>query len=200
MGLITHNRIYVCIDASPCPVIVDLVIIDSPPCQGVATPAAGAVAPAVNRAGCGRSAGELDYFSAHIRLREPSKSEDKAEAGLPCMTRAAGELDYFSAHIRLREPGKLENRIGTSPAIRWRRPCIRVVVYLSIDQLELLEGHSGVKVDGRKGRGSDNESSGAQLPKSKASVRKEVDSEEHHSAAEADLLIVKEGMQMQGNG
>ncbi|RRT36051.1 hypothetical protein B296_00046316 [Ensete ventricosum] len=27
MGLITHNRIYVCIDASPCPVIVDLVII-----------------------------------------------------------------------------------------------------------------------------------------------------------------------------
>ncbi|RWW09986.1 hypothetical protein GW17_00026497 [Ensete ventricosum] len=29
MGLITHNRIYVCIDASPCPVIVDLVIIGS---------------------------------------------------------------------------------------------------------------------------------------------------------------------------
>ncbi|RZR79587.1 hypothetical protein BHM03_00005321 [Ensete ventricosum] len=27
MGLITHNRIYVCIGASPCPVIVDLVII-----------------------------------------------------------------------------------------------------------------------------------------------------------------------------
>ncbi|RWV80247.1 hypothetical protein GW17_00058512 [Ensete ventricosum] len=27
MGLITYNRIYVCIDASPCPVIVDLVII-----------------------------------------------------------------------------------------------------------------------------------------------------------------------------
>ncbi|RWV83665.1 hypothetical protein GW17_00054699 [Ensete ventricosum] len=24
-------------------------------------------------------AGELDYFSAHIRLREPDKSEDKAE-------------------------------------------------------------------------------------------------------------------------
>ncbi|RWV93825.1 hypothetical protein GW17_00043688 [Ensete ventricosum] len=29
MGLITHNMIYVCIDASPCPVIVDLVIIGS---------------------------------------------------------------------------------------------------------------------------------------------------------------------------
>ncbi|RRT33044.1 hypothetical protein B296_00043810 [Ensete ventricosum] len=29
MGLITHNRIYVCISASPCPVIVDLVIIGS---------------------------------------------------------------------------------------------------------------------------------------------------------------------------
>ncbi|RWV81337.1 hypothetical protein GW17_00057252 [Ensete ventricosum] len=26
-----------------------------------------------------RAAGELDYFSAHIRLREPDKSEDKAE-------------------------------------------------------------------------------------------------------------------------
>ncbi|RRT35225.1 hypothetical protein B296_00029196 [Ensete ventricosum] len=26
-----------------------------------------------------RAAGELDYFSAHIRLREPGKSEDKAE-------------------------------------------------------------------------------------------------------------------------
>ncbi|RWW27894.1 hypothetical protein GW17_00007662 [Ensete ventricosum] len=50
------------------------------------------------------------------------------------------------------------------------------------------------------GRGSDNDSSGAQLPKSKASVRKEVDSEERHSAAEADLPIAKEGMKMQGNG
>ncbi|RWV99397.1 hypothetical protein GW17_00037688 [Ensete ventricosum] len=29
MSLITHNRIYVCIGASPCPVIVDLVIINS---------------------------------------------------------------------------------------------------------------------------------------------------------------------------
>ncbi|RRT57808.1 hypothetical protein B296_00013848 [Ensete ventricosum] len=29
MGLITHNRIYVCIGASPYPVIVDLVIIGS---------------------------------------------------------------------------------------------------------------------------------------------------------------------------
>ncbi|RWW36556.1 hypothetical protein BHE74_00058410 [Ensete ventricosum] len=58
---------------------------------------------------------------------------------------------------------------------------------------------SGVEAGGRKGRGSDDESSGAQLPKSKASVRKEVDSEEHHSAVEADLPITKEGMQMQGN-
>ncbi|RRT53494.1 hypothetical protein B296_00024337 [Ensete ventricosum] len=29
MGLITYNRIYLCIGASPCPVIVDLVIIGS---------------------------------------------------------------------------------------------------------------------------------------------------------------------------
>ncbi|RZS26769.1 hypothetical protein BHM03_00060160 [Ensete ventricosum] len=65
---------------------------------------------------------------------------------------------------------------------------------------KLLGGHNGVEAGGRKGRGSDDESSGAQLPKSKASVRKEVDSEEHHSDAEADLPIAKEGMQMQGNG
>ncbi|RWW27838.1 hypothetical protein GW17_00007713 [Ensete ventricosum] len=38
------------------------------------------------------------------------------------------------------------------------------------------------------------------LPKSNAPVRKKVDSEEHHSALEADLPIAKEGIQMQGNG
>ncbi|RWW54505.1 hypothetical protein BHE74_00038912 [Ensete ventricosum] len=41
---------------------------------------------------------------------------------------------------------------------------------------------------------------GLSYPKVIASARKEVDSEEHHSAAEADLLIVKEGTQMQDNG
>ncbi|RZS06407.1 hypothetical protein BHM03_00037057 [Ensete ventricosum] len=119
-------------------------------------------------------------------------------APLWCMIGAAGELDCFSAHIRLREPGKSEDK--ADPATRWWRPCMRVAVCLSIDQGELLGGHSGVEAGGRKGRGSDDESSGAQLPKSKASVRKEVDSEEHHSATEADLPIAKEGMQMQVNG
>ncbi|RZR90955.1 hypothetical protein BHM03_00018966 [Ensete ventricosum] len=92
-----------------------------------------------------------------------------------------------------------ENKIGGSPATRWRRPCMRVAVCLSIDQGELLGGHNGVEASGRKGRGSDDESSETQLPKSKASVRKEVDSEEHHSAVEADLPIAKKGMKMQGN-
>ncbi|RWW45339.1 hypothetical protein BHE74_00048827 [Ensete ventricosum] len=69
-----------------------------------------------------------------------------------CMIRAAGELDCFSAHIRLRESGKSEDKAD------------------------------------------DDESIGARLPKSKASARKGVDSEESHSAAEADLLITKEGM------
>ncbi|RWV90958.1 hypothetical protein GW17_00046796 [Ensete ventricosum] len=49
---------------------------------------------------------------------------------------------------------------------------MRVTVCLSIDQKELLGGHSSVEASGRKGRGSDDESSGAQLPKSKASVRR----------------------------
>ncbi|RWV77942.1 hypothetical protein GW17_00061163 [Ensete ventricosum] len=88
------------------------------------------------------------------------------KAGLPCIIGAAGELDYFSAYIRLRVPSKSEDKVD------------------------------GVEAGGRKGRGSDYESGGAQLPKSKASVRKEVDSEEHHSAVEADLPITKEGMQM----
>ncbi|RRT40306.1 hypothetical protein B296_00033005 [Ensete ventricosum] len=69
-----------------------------------------------------------------------------AEVGLPCMIGAAGELDCFNADIRLREPGKSEDKAD------------------------------------------------------KASVRKEVDSEEHHSAVEADLPIAKKGMKMQSNG
>ncbi|RRT76576.1 hypothetical protein B296_00022018 [Ensete ventricosum] len=85
---------------------------------------------------------------------------------------------------------------------RWQRPYDvgGLTLCLSIDQGELLGGHNSVEADSRKGRGSDNDSSGAQLPKSKASVRKEVDSEERHNAAEADLPIAKEGMKMQGNG
>ncbi|RWW74683.1 hypothetical protein BHE74_00017377 [Ensete ventricosum] len=82
---------------------------------------------------------------------------------------ATGELDYFSAYIRLREPDKSEDKA------------------------------EGAEAGGRKGRGSDNESGGDQLPKSKASVRKEVDSDEYHNATEANLSIAKKGTQMQGN-
>ncbi|RZS01382.1 hypothetical protein BHM03_00031231 [Ensete ventricosum] len=69
-------------------------------------------------------------------------------------------------------------------------------VYHRGRSLKLLGGHSGVEAGGRKERGSDDESRGAQLPKSKTLVRKEVDLEEHHSAIEADLPIAKEEMQM----
>ncbi|RWW55555.1 hypothetical protein BHE74_00037796 [Ensete ventricosum] len=79
------------------------------------------------------------------------------------MIGAARELDCFSAHIHLRELGKSEDKTD------------------------------GVEAGGRKRRGSDDESSGAQLPKSKPSVRNEVDSEERHSAVEVDLPITKEG-------
>ncbi|RWW16186.1 hypothetical protein GW17_00019944 [Ensete ventricosum] len=67
-----------------------------------------------------------------------SECHSTAEVGLR-MIRAVGELDCFSAHIRLREPDKSEDKAD------------------------------------------------------KASVRKEVDSEERHCAAEADLPIAKEG-------
>ncbi|RRT83927.1 hypothetical protein B296_00011432 [Ensete ventricosum] len=85
------------------------------------------------------------------------------------MIRAIGALDYFSAYIGLRESCKSEDKT------------------------------EGVEAGGRKGRGSDDESEGAQLPKSNASIRREVDSEEYHSAVEADLPIVKKETQMQGN-
>ncbi|RWV85437.1 hypothetical protein GW17_00052775, partial [Ensete ventricosum] len=62
---------------------------------------------------------------------------------------------------------------------------------------KLLREHRGVETYGRKGRGSDVESRGTMLPKSKVSIKKEVDSEECPSAAEVDLLIVKKGTQMQ---
>ncbi|RWW68139.1 hypothetical protein BHE74_00024350 [Ensete ventricosum] len=48
---------------------------------------------AVHHRGRSPTAGELDYFSAHIRLREPDKSEDKAEgetsveSSIPCSHR-----------------------------------------------------------------------------------------------------------------
>ncbi|RZR93721.1 hypothetical protein BHM03_00022277 [Ensete ventricosum] len=75
-----------------------------------------------------------------------------------------------------------------------------VAVCLSNNQGKLLGEHRGVEAGGQKGRGSDDESKGSQLPKSKASTTKEVDSKECHSVVEADLLIAKKGTQMQCNG
>ncbi|RWW35475.1 hypothetical protein BHE74_00059589 [Ensete ventricosum] len=86
-----------------------------------------------------------------------------------------------------------EDKISVSLAIRWRRPYMGVAVCFSIDQGELLGEHRGVEAGGRKGRGSNDEFSGAQLPKSKTSVRKEIDSEQCHSTAEADLPITRKG-------
>ncbi|RRT47789.1 hypothetical protein B296_00039272 [Ensete ventricosum] len=87
----------------------------------------------------------------------------------------------------------MENRISASPATRWQRPCIGVVVYLFIDQGKLLKEYKGVEAVGRKGRGSNDEPNGAQLPKNKVLVRKEMDSEECHSTIEADLPIARKG-------
>ncbi|RRT34850.1 hypothetical protein B296_00049551 [Ensete ventricosum] len=117
--------------------------------------------------------------------RERIKKIGDSGGPMMCMIRAARELDCFSAHIRLREPDKSEDEVE----------------YANIATKEARENRiAGIEAGGRKGRESDDEYSGAQLPKSKVSVRKEVDSEERHSAAKADLLIAKEGMKMQGNG
>ncbi|RZR93622.1 hypothetical protein BHM03_00022177 [Ensete ventricosum] len=81
----------------------------------------------------------------------------------PSMVRVTGELDYFSAHIRLREPDKLEDKVV------------------------------------KRGEEATTSPEGLSYLKSKASIRKEMDSEERHSAAETDLPITKEGTQMQDN-
>ena len=73
---------------------------------------------------------------------------------------------------------------------------MRVAIRLSINQGELFGEHIGVEAGGRKGRGTDDESRVTQLPKNQASVRMEMDSEECHSAAKANLPITKKGTQM----
>ncbi|RRT59822.1 hypothetical protein B296_00020371 [Ensete ventricosum] len=64
-------------------------------------------------------------------------------------------------------------------------------------------GHQHMRVVYHRGRSQiarTSESHGGDLIiQRKASVRKEVDSKEHHNAVEADLPIAKEGMKMQGN-
>ncbi|RRT36311.1 hypothetical protein B296_00044066 [Ensete ventricosum] len=73
------------------------------------------------------AAGEWDCSNAYIRLREPDKSEDKVE----------------QANVAIKKAK--ENKINVNPATRWWRACMRVVVYLSIDQGKLLRKHRRVE-------------------------------------------------------
>ncbi|RWV98472.1 hypothetical protein GW17_00038677 [Ensete ventricosum] len=63
-----------------------------------------------------KAARELDYFSAHIRLREPGKSEDKAEGGtsmessIPCshggralIVKGAEEMENAKANSKYQD-------------------------------------------------------------------------------------------------
>ncbi|RRT34861.1 hypothetical protein B296_00043815 [Ensete ventricosum] len=87
------------------------------------------------------------------------------------MIRATGELDCFSSHICLREPSESEDKVETA-----RRTQVVLKQVVERDE-EAMTSPVGLG-----------------YPKTKVSVRKEVDSEEHHSAVEADLPIVKEGI------
>ncbi|RRT54872.1 hypothetical protein B296_00017014 [Ensete ventricosum] len=158
-----------------------------------------------------RVIGELDCFSAHICLRESDKSKDKAEStdregrdadvrqrivgpwAWQChgMVRVTGELDRFSAHIRLREPSKSEDRAEGGTFVESSIPCSHG------ERALVVKGAEEVVERDEKAMTSPE---GLSYPKSKVSVRKEVDSEERHIIVEADLLIAKEEMQMQGNG
>ncbi|RWW77569.1 hypothetical protein BHE74_00014267, partial [Ensete ventricosum] len=73
------------------------------------------------------------------------RTQSEVAEALRCMIGATRELDYFSAYICLREPGKLEDK---------------------------AEEHRGVKAGGRKGRGSNDESRRAQLPKKQSVSQK----------------------------
>ncbi|RWW38607.1 hypothetical protein BHE74_00056148 [Ensete ventricosum] len=79
----------------------------------------------------------------------------------------------------------------------------RIVVeyFVAMQHMRIMshEGHDHAKVIER-GEEATTNPKGLSYPKSKVSVRKDVDSKEHHSAAEADLPIAKEGTQMQDNG
>ncbi|RWW74727.1 hypothetical protein BHE74_00017317, partial [Ensete ventricosum] len=63
-----------------------------------------------------------------------------------------------------------------------------------------LENTEVLKQEVERGKEATTSPKGLSYPKSKVSIRNEVDSEKRHSAAEADLPIAKEGTQMQGNG
>ncbi|RRT33303.1 hypothetical protein B296_00043506 [Ensete ventricosum] len=110
------------------------------------------------------------------------------------MIGAAGEWDCFSAHIRLRDPGKSEDKAEYDRS-SWRVELLQCSY--SLKGARQVRGQSRVV---KKGEEAMTSPVGLSYPKSKASVRKEVDSEEHYSATEADLPIAKKGMQMQVNG
>ncbi|RRT62324.1 hypothetical protein B296_00024504, partial [Ensete ventricosum] len=59
------------------------------------------------------AAGELDCFSAHIRLREPSKSEDKTE----CKSTNSRAMDLAASWYR-RDETSVESSIPCSPGGR----------------------------------------------------------------------------------
>ncbi|RWV98456.1 hypothetical protein GW17_00038694 [Ensete ventricosum] len=69
------------------------------------------------------AAGELDYFSTHIRLRETSKSEDKAEGGtsvessIPCsngwralVVKGAKEVENGEANFKYQDKAKRQRK------------------------------------------------------------------------------------------
>ncbi|RWW60013.1 hypothetical protein BHE74_00033022 [Ensete ventricosum] len=70
----------------------------------------------------------------------------------------------------------------------------------SLKGVRQVRGQGRVKQVVERGEEATTSLEGLSYPKSKASVRREVDSEECQSAAEADLPIVKKRIQMQGNG
>ncbi|RRT48844.1 hypothetical protein B296_00048050 [Ensete ventricosum] len=93
------------------------------------------------------------------------------EGELPKERTQSEVTEALRSNVATKEAKK--NRIDVSPATGWRRSCMGVTACLSMDQGKLLKEHRGIEAGSRKRRGSDDESRGAQLPKSKASNQKE---------------------------
>ncbi|RWW82980.1 hypothetical protein BHE74_00008540 [Ensete ventricosum] len=116
-----------------------------------------------------------------------AKDEGSFKAHAPCLRDA---FDGGTKAIQLAEV-----KLG-SKGLCMGQEDVEVGMIGATRELDCFNAHIHLREPGK----SEDKAERAQLPKSKASVRIEVDSEECHSAVEADPSITKKGMQMQDNG
>ncbi|RWW55336.1 hypothetical protein BHE74_00038026 [Ensete ventricosum] len=116
----------------------------------------------------GRAAGELDCFSAHIRLREPEKSEDKTEGAQLPKSKASVKKEVEECHrggSTNREERNVDARQRILGPWAWQRhatvevglPCSyggRALIVKGIEEVENAEANSKYqdKAEGQRPR------------------------------------------------